>query len=166
MWDRFRTVFSYVKLFGLMYRIYPIDTRGNRVASTNEAAGYEVVLDGPASLFRKSRKYGIRMANFLPALPHCDRWELSAEIIADKAANETRRFTLDHTTGPQTHYSGGQRFDSDVERTLATKWERANTEWELVREDDVLDLGAEVMIPAFAIEHLDGRRVILEIVGF
>jgi predicted nuclease of restriction endonuclease-like RecB superfamily len=106
------------------------------------------------------------MANFLPALPHCNRWELSAEIIADKAANETRRFTLDRITGPQTHYSGGQRFDSDVERTLATKWERAHTEWELVREDDVLDLGAEVMIPDFAIEHPDGRRVILEIVGF
>jgi predicted nuclease of restriction endonuclease-like RecB superfamily len=30
----------------------------------------------------------------------------------------------------------------------------------------VLDLGAEVMIPDFAIEHPNGRRVILEIVGF
>jgi predicted nuclease of restriction endonuclease-like RecB superfamily len=159
-------VFSYVKLFGLMHRIYPIDTHGNRVASTNEAAGYEAVLDGPASLFRKSRKYGIRMANFLPALPHCDRWELDAEIIADEVADETRQLTLDHTTGLQTYYSGGQRFDSDVERTLSTKWGRANTEWELVREDDVLDLGAEVMIPDFALEHPDGRRAILEIVGF
>ena len=166
VWDHFGTVFSYVKLFGLMHRIYPIDTHGNRVASTNEAAGYEAVLDGPASLFRKSRKYGIRMANFLPALPHCDRWELEAEIIADEVADETRQLTLDHTTGLQTHYSGGQMFDSDVERTLATKWERANTEWELVREDDVLDLGAEVMIPDFAIEHPNGRRAILEIVGF
>jgi predicted nuclease of restriction endonuclease-like RecB superfamily len=36
----------------------------------------------------------------------------------------------------------------------------------LVREDDVLDLGAEVMLPDFAIEHPDGRRAILEIVGF
>jgi predicted nuclease of restriction endonuclease-like RecB superfamily len=30
----------------------------------------------------------------------------------------------------------------------------------------VLDLGAEVMIPDFALEHPDGRRAILEIVGF
>ena len=166
VWDHFGTVFSYVKLFGLMHRIYPIDTDGNRVASTNEAAGYEAVLDGPASLFRKSRKYGIRMANFLPALPHCNRWELEAEIVVDEAGDETRQFTLDHTAGLQTYYSGGQRFDSDVERTLAAKWERANTEWELVREDDVLDLGAEVMLPDFALEHPDGRRAILEIVGF
>ena len=166
VWDHFGTVFSYVKLFGLMHRIYPIDTDGERVARTDLAAGYEAVLDGPASLFSRSRKYGIRMANFLPALPLCDRWEMDAEILVDETTGETRRFTLDHTEGLRSHYSAGEHFDSDVERTLAQKWERANTEWELVREDDVFDLGAEVMIPDFAIEHPDGRRAILEIVGF
>ena len=166
VWDHFGTVFSYVKLFGLMHRIYPIDADGGRVSSTDQATGYEAVLDGPASLFSKSQKYGIRMANFLPALPLCERWEMTAEILVDEATNETRQFALDQSEGLDSHYSAGQRFDSDVERTLAQKWERANTDWELVREDDVFDLGAEVMIPDFAIEHPDGRRAILEIVGF
>jgi hypothetical protein len=166
VWDHFGTVFSYVKLFGLMHRIYPIDADGQRVASTDLAAGYEAILDGPASLFSQSRKYGIRMANFLPALPLCDRWEMTAEILVDETTGETRQLTLDHTEELDSHYSAGERFDSDVERTLARKWDRANTEWELVREDDVFDLGAEVMIPDFAIEHPDGRRAILEIVGF
>jgi predicted nuclease of restriction endonuclease-like RecB superfamily len=166
VWDEFATVFSYVKLFGLMHRIYPIDERGERVSSTDRAAGYEAILDGPASLFQQSRKYGIRMANFLPALPHCERLELVGEILTDESANETRELTLDQTTGLQTHYSGGSQFDSDLERTLADKWERANTEWELVREGDVIDLGAEVMLPDFALEHPDGQRAILEIVGF
>ncbi len=166
VWDHFSTVFSYVKLFGLMHRIYPIDTDGNRVADTDAADGYEAVLDGPASLFSQSRKYGIRMANFLPALPLCDRWEMNAEILHDEATNETVRFELDHTVGLSSHYSAQDDFDSDLEQTLAQKWERANTDWELVREDDVLDLGAEVMIPDFALEHPDGRRAILEIVGF
>ncbi|EMA43468.1 hypothetical protein C448_09772 [Halococcus morrhuae DSM 1307] len=166
VWDQFATVFSYVKLFGLMHRIYPIDEHGERVSSTDLAEGYEAVLDGPASLFRQSRKYGIRMANFLPALPHCERWELIAEVLVDESANETRELTLDQQTGLRTHYSGGSRFDSDLERTLADKWERSNTEWELVREDDVIDLGAEVLLPDFALEHPDGRRAILEIMGF
>jgi Uncharacterized conserved protein len=30
----------------------------------------------------------------------------------------------------------------------------------------VIDLGAEVMLPDFALEHPDGRRAILEIMGF
>lgn len=166
VWDHFGTVFSYVKLFGLMHRIYPIDTDGERVENTDQAAGYEAVLDGPASLFSQSQKYGIRMANFLPALPLCDRWEMTAEILIDEMLGETRQFRLDHTEGLDSHYSAGKRFDSDVERTLARKWERATTEWGLVREDDVFDLGAEVMIPDFAIKHPDGRRAILEIVGF
>lgn len=166
VWDHFNTVFSYVKLFGLMHRIYPIDTDGERVASTDLADGYEAVLDGPASLFSYSRKYGIRMANFLPALPLCDRWELTAEVLVDEGTNETRQLTLDVTETLRSHYSAGERFDSDLERTLAQKWERATTDWELVREDDVFELGAEVMIPDFAIEHPDGRRAILEIVGF
>jgi len=59
VWDHFGTVFSYVKLFGLMHRIYPIDADGERVGSTDQAAGYEAVLDGPASLFSQSQKYGI-----------------------------------------------------------------------------------------------------------
>ncbi len=168
VWDSFGTVFSYVKLFGLMHRIYPIDNNGNRVASTDVADGYEAILDGAASLFSKSRKYGIRMANFLPALPLCDRWEMKADILDGEGAspNRTLSFELDHKEGLSSHYSAQGDFDSDVERTLAQKWERSNTDWELVREDDVLDLGAEVMLPDFAIEHPDGRRVVFEIVGF
>jgi len=168
VWDSFATVFSYVKLFGLMHRIYPIDSNGNRVPSTDVADGYEAILDGAVSLFSKSRKYGIRMANFLPALPLCDRWEMEADILDDEGGspNRTLSFELDHTEGLSSHYSAQGEFDSDVERTLAQKWERANTDWQLLREDDVLDLGAEVMLPDFAIEHPDGRRVVFEIVGF
>jgi predicted nuclease of restriction endonuclease-like RecB superfamily len=168
VWDSFATVFSYVKLFGLMHRIYPVDNNGDRVASTDAADGYEATLDGAASLFSKSRKYGIRMANFLPALPLCDRWEMEADVLHDDNGStaQTLSFELDHTDGLSSHYSAQSDFDSDVERTLAQKWERANTDWELVREDDVLDLGAEVMLPDFAIEHPDGRRVLFEIVGF
>ena len=168
VWDSFATVFSYMKLFGLMHRIYPIDANGNRVASTDVADGYEAILDGAVSLFSKSRKYGIRMANFLPALPLCDRWEMEADILEDDngSTSRTLSFELDHTDDLSSHYSAQSDFDSDVERTLAQKWERANTDWELIREDDVLDLGAEVMLPDFAIEHPDGQRVLFEIVGF
>ncbi len=168
VWDSFSTVFSYVKLFGLMHRIYPIDSNGRRVSNTDVADGYEAILDGAASLFSKSRKYGIRMANFLPALPLCDRWEMEADILDDGSGspNRTLSFELDQTDDLSSHYSAQGDFDSDVERTLAQKWERSNTDWELVREDDVLDLGAEVMLPDFAIEHPDGRRVVFEIVGF
>jgi len=55
VWDHFGTVFSYVKLFGLMHRIYPINADGERVASTDQAAGYEAVLDGRRRCSRNRR---------------------------------------------------------------------------------------------------------------
>jgi predicted nuclease of restriction endonuclease-like RecB superfamily len=154
IWDQFGTVFSYVKLFGLIHRIYPIAADGERVSDTNQAAGYEAILDGPVSLFSQSRKYGIWMAMFLSALPLCDRWQMAADILVDETASETRQFTLDETA------------PLDLERTLARKWDRANTDRALHRQQDVLDLGAEVMLPDFAVEHPDGRRALFEIVGF
>ena len=80
-----------------------------------------------------------------------------ADILEDEGgpSGDTLSFDLDHTDGLSSHYTAQSDFDSDVERTFAQKWDRANTDWELVREDDVLDLGAEVMIPDFALEHPD-----------
>ena len=111
-----------------MHRIYPIDSEGNRVRDTNVADGYEAILDGPESLFSQTRKYGIRMASFLPTLPLCDRWEMESEILMDETTTETHRFELDHTTDLSSHYTAQDDFDSDVERTLARKWDRANTD--------------------------------------
>jgi predicted nuclease of restriction endonuclease-like RecB superfamily len=91
---------------------------------------------------------------------------MAADILVDETASGTRQFTLDETEPLASHYSAGEQFDSDLERTLARKWDRANTDWELHREQDVLDLGAEVMLPDFAVEHPDGRRALFEIVGF
>lgn len=66
--------------------------------------------------------------------------------------------------------------DNDVNRLVDTvhadcDWRRPVvveliSNWELQREQDVLDLGAEVMLPDFVVEHPDGRRALFEIVGF
>ena len=76
---KYRLVFQFIKFFKLMH-----------VVSGNNADGYQIVLDGPASMFRLSQKYGIQMALFLPALLHCDRWWLDATIVMNK--NDHLRF--------------------------------------------------------------------------
>ncbi len=93
------------------------------MTTTNAADGYEAILDGPASLFSQSRKYGIRMANLLPALPLCDRWEMYADILEDEGgpSGDTLSFDLDRTDGLSSHYTAQSDFDSDVERTFAQK---------------------------------------------
>jgi len=107
VWDHFGTVFSYVKLFGLMHRIYRSTPTAKRVGSTDQAAGYEAVLDGPTSLFSQSQKYGIRMANFLPALPLCDRWGDGCHDSDRQKRPARRGNSRDHTEN-SSHYSAGE----------------------------------------------------------
>lgn len=150
---KYRLVFQFIKFFKLMH-----------VVSGNNADGYQIVLDGPASMFRLSQKYGIQMALFLPALLHCDRWWLDATIVMNR--NDHLRFELNDECGLQSHYRDPGEFDSELERHFATQFEKIETEWTLERETDIIDLKDTVMIPDFAFSHPDGRRALMEIVGF
>ena len=150
---KYRLVFQFIKFFKLMH-----------VVSGNNADGYQIVLEGPASMFRLSQKYGIQMALFLPALLHCDRWWLDATIVMNR--NDHLRFELNDEFGLQSHYRDPDEFDSELERHFATQFEKIDTEWTLERETDIIDLKDTVMIPDFAFVHPDGRRALMEIVGF
>ena len=150
---KYRLVFQFIKFFKLMH-----------VVEGNNADGYQIVLDGPASMFRLSQKYGIQMALFLPALLHCDRWWLDATIVMNK--KDHLRFDLTDEAGLQSHYCDPGEFDSELERHFATQFDKIDTEWTLERETDIINLKDTVMIPDFAFSHPDGRRALMEIVGF
>ena len=150
---KYRLVFQFIKFFNLMH-----------VVSGNNADGYQIILDGPASMFRLSQKYGIQMALFLPALLHCDRWWLDATIVMNK--NNHLQFNLTDEVGLQSHYRDPGEFDSELERHFATQFDKVDTEWTLERETDIINLKDTVMIPDFAFSHPDGRRALMEIVGF
>ena len=150
---KYKLAFKFIKFFKLMH-----------VISGNNANGYRIVLDGPASMFRLSQKYGIQMALFLPALLHCDRWWLDATIIMN--TDNYLRFKLTDEFGLQSHYRDADKFDSELERHFATQFDKIETEWKLERETDIINLKDTVMIPDFAFSHPDGRRALMEIVGF
>ena len=150
---KYKLVFKFIKFFKLMH-----------VVSGDNADGYQIVLDGPASMFRLSQKYGIQMALFLPALLHCDRWWLDATIVMNK--NDHLQFRLTDEFGLRSHYRDPGEFDSELERHFATQFDEIETEWTLERETDIINLKDTVMIPDFAFSHPDGRRALMEIVGF
>lgn len=152
---KYKLVFQFIKLFRLMH-----------VIKGNHAEGYHITLDGPASMFRFSRKYGFQMALFLPALLHCDRWWMKAKLIMNDKSDDLHFFKLTDEFGLRSHYKPPDEFDSKLERKFAEKFEKTDTEWKLEREADIINLKDTVMIPDFAFVHPDGRRAIMEIVGF
>jgi hypothetical protein len=86
-------------------------------------------------------------------------------------SHDTLIYRLDHTSPLQSHFKRSGLFDSRLERDLAVEFEEKfggeRGQWALTREDEVILLGDTVMIPDFALTNKrDGRRAIVEIVGF
>jgi predicted nuclease of restriction endonuclease-like RecB superfamily len=129
-------------------------------------SGYEILLDGPVSMFRLSKKYGIRMAAFLPALLLCTKWKMEAEIVSSD--QDKRYFVLDSETHKlESHYKDATQYDSLLEEKFAERFEKLNSDWILERETEIVNLKDTVFIPDFAFRHKqDGRVGLLEIVGF
>jgi len=151
----FKTVLRYAKLAKLMHTI---ERRDDGV--------YQIQLDGPASTLRKTTRYGVYMAKFLPALISCSDWKMCARIRSGKK-NWFTEFNLSHRDNYHSHLPPPADFDSSVEEGFLEKWGTESREgWTLIREGEILWQGQKVFFPDFVLTHEDGRRVLLEIVGF
>jgi hypothetical protein len=154
----YKLLFRYLKLFGLMAYI-----------EGDADHGFTITIDGPASLFNPSTRYGTDIAKLIPALLHVTRWHLVAELqIRDSYANttKTRRFTLDSDCDLVSHYPPGKPYDSMIEQAFGDRWQSTKTDWRLEREVDLVPIPGSVMIPDFRLVHPDGRDFLLEIVGY
>jgi len=151
----FKTILRYAKLARLIHTIQPL-----------EPGRYRFIFEGPASILRNTRRYGIFMAKFLPALLACGDWKMEARIQT-RRKGFTAAFQLSSADKLKSHLPGPEEFDSSYEETFAGKWgDEPREGWRLVREGGILQKGQKVFIPDFVLEHEDGRRVYLEIVGF
>ncbi len=155
----YKLLFRYLKLFQLMSYI-----------EGDSDTGFTITLDGPASLFKASTRYGLSLAKMIPALLHVSKWSLQAKLQQrDPYSGNIKfgRFALESDRCYLvTHYPPGKPYDSMLEASFAKSWAKTKTEWRLEREVDLVPLPGSVMIPDFRLVHPDGRDFLLEIVGY
>jgi uncharacterized protein len=136
-------------------------------------------IDGAASLFKLTERYGTSIAKLLPSIIASPRWSLNAwtvrktmsgkKIYAFKISwSEAQQYVIGV---PFRSRDGGSRstteyFDSSVEEKFANRFEQIANKWELKREPDPLVItSGSAFIPDFVFEKY-GKKVYLEIVGF
>ncbi|MGB5714543.1 MAG: DUF790 family protein [Waterburya sp.] len=155
----YKLLFRYIKLFQLMAYI-----------EGDADTGFTLTMDGPASLFKASTRYGLALAKMIPALLHVTKWSLQAKLQnRDQYSGNTKtgKFVLtSDRCGLVSHYPPGKPYDSMLEASFAKSWAKAKTEWRLEREVDLIPLPGSVMIPDFRLVHPDGREFLLEIIGY
>ena len=151
--SRYKQLFKFIKFYQLMHAI-----------EGDLDSGYEILLDGPVSMFRLSQKYGLKLAVFLPALLLCTRWKMEAEIVTTDG--EHRYFPLDESSNLVSHYRDSTMYDSLLEKTFAERFHAIESGWDIEREVAIINLKETVFIPDFAFRHADGRTALMEIVGY
>ena len=157
----FQRIITHVKLARLLHDIRP--------AADNATSGeYIISLDGPASVLRETRRYGVNMAKFLPALLSCRDWDLEAEVSMRFIRFRRRfHFTLSSNGGLKSEMPPQDEFDSSVEEGFAKRWGTEKRRgWAMKRGGVILHRRQTAFLPDFLFQHEDGRKVMLEIVGF
>ena len=153
-----RLVFHYVKKMGLIYRLEPTPR------------GYRLHLDGPLSIFGGTRKYGLRLAKFLPGLLLTSPWRLSATVEwkGRDALLELDSEKVDlksHYLGPKDAHEG-----DDVREAFVRAWERAKDTagWRLETGSGVLPIPElkTALVPDFTLKSAAGETAHLEVLGF
>ena len=149
-----QNLFHAIKKFGLIYEV-----------STDN--GLLVKIDGPASLFKLTRRYGVGIAKLLPFIVANPEWTIKAKVIW-KFTNEICDFKLEskkHATLLTKPSLSPLTYDSSIEEDFASQFQALASGWLLKREPEPVTAGKQVIIPDFSLEKA-GIRIYLEIVGF
>ncbi len=146
-------IFFKAKRLGLIYDAY----------KDNE---FWVKIDGPASLFKLTRRYGTAIAKLLPAIIASPKWTVEAKILW-KYTNEIYTLKLEswkHAPLFGAHQTT-ESYDSSVEEAFAKRFQSLNSGWQLKREPEPVIAGQHVLIPDFSFER-EGIKLYMEVVGF
>ena len=125
---------------------------------------YRIRFTGPTSVLRQTRRYGVALARFVPALLACDGWSMEASLVTPWGRNV--RLELSSRDGLRSDRPAHDAFDSAVEESFAAKFGSERDGWRLERESEILHEGQTAFLPDFVFRHEDGTQVLFEIVGF
>jgi predicted nuclease of restriction endonuclease-like RecB superfamily len=152
----YQDIFRMIKYLGLMYEV------------DSEQDPFVVTVTGPASLFRKTKKYGTALAKLLPHIMRAPSWKIRAQVET-RVAGEPRIYIFELSDSKQKSFPDTlepiERFDSAVEENFLKRFSSLRKDWDIKREPTILQTGATVMIPDFSVERR-GKKCYVEIVGF
>ena len=151
--DDFKTILRYAKLARLLHEI-------RRLGPSK----YRIEFSGPASVLRHTRRYGVNIARFLPALLACNGWTMTAVLVTRWNTRATLR--LGDRDGFTSHLPPTDEFDSALEESFARKFGDERDGWRLEREGEIVHEGQTAFVPDFVFRHTDDTVVLFEIVGF
>ncbi|MFO0550039.1 MAG: DUF790 family protein [Polyangiaceae bacterium] len=150
-----RDLFRAVRFFGLIHDV-----------KRSGAREIEIVLDGPFSLFDAVKRYGVRLAMFLPRCLVLERYEIVAEVEWG-TKRERGELHLSHADGLKPSLEPPIAVRSEIE-DLVKAFTELESPWRVAHAEDLLvAFDGSVIVPDLVFEHRKtGEVVHLELLGF
>ena len=154
---KLRRLFKYLKFFRLLARI----SADNNAEGENTLEKLSIVIDGPASIFDQSKRYGFQLACFFPAVCALDHWSMRAEINW----KESKRFlVLDESSGLVSHYHNFTAYVPEEIQLFHRYFKESVKDWTIVGNAPFIrGDGNDVAFPDFSFQHAGGTIVHLEL---
>ncbi len=150
---RLRYLFQNLKFFGLMHTV------------SKDGKTLNIHIDGPTSQFSMSRKYGLGLAKFLPAVVHMKQWSVEADL--DWVKGKTHQMALSHEDNLTSHYRVRGQWIPEEQTWFEERFSKKYPDWELEQFADVVDLDrGNVMVPTYRLTSPLGEVAYIEIIGF
>lgn len=149
--DNYQLLFRAINYFGLMY----------------ETDGIEITITGPYALFKKTRRYGTKIASLLPYIFSTSNWVINATIERQYGDNsKIYNFILkdDDILLPKLNIVQ-KSFDSVVEKQFYNDFKLFLPHWKIKREPTFINAGNYVIIPDFGF-YWQNLEIYMEVVGF
>ncbi|MFP4654740.1 MAG: DUF790 family protein [Methanohalobium sp.] len=176
----FKQVLQTILRSGLMYSFNKVPEVGEKTKINDWLGTVNLHIDGPASLFKMSERYGRAFAKLVPYILECYSWNIKANIsYKTTSGKRIFEFTVDDKDDiyglktsrnqvaetPEISYGNnkdGVEFDSSVEYEFA---QLSFREWNLYREPVILKAGKYAFIPDFSLQK-NNLTIYVEIIGF
>lgn len=149
--DAYRALFRKLKFRRLLYRIEP-----------RSGGGYHIEIDGPFSLFESVTKYGLALAQLVPALRQCQE----VQLVADLRWGPSRLpLTLHASLGGDA--AAEPTSVRDEVQGLVDAVNRLRDGWTARLGQELFDVpGVGIVVPDVALEDALGRVVHVEVMGY
>lgn len=146
-----RQLFKYVRFHQLLSQI-----------QTHDAHTFCLRVDGPLSLFYKTQKYGLQLANFFPAILLQERWELRTTIQFRQKA--PLQLWLDASCNIRSHYRQFHDYIPEEFQQVVERLHEKHPDWSLTTAGNFVSLGGQKhCFPDFVLQHSTGAQVALEL---
>ncbi|MEI8246493.1 MAG: DUF790 family protein [Lentisphaerota bacterium] len=154
-----RRLFKYLKFFRLLAEVKKMpdgkDEHGNKTMRI------QMQISGPASIFENSRKYGLQLATFFPAVCLLKKWMLKAEI---DLGGKKYKLRLDWKSNLVSHYRNFSAYVPEEVAMFHRLFKEKIQDWQIVGDTPFFDAGnQEIIFADLSFKNSGGKIIHLEL---